>query len=258
MVAAPVLPVGRRLRRLVADKSRYGAGRRKRLAIFHDCRTDGRCLSRRPPAGELKRHGDFGLGTFNALDGEMIVLDSRVWQVRASGNPAEASDSVGVPFAVVTLFARGIKIDLPAGLNMAGLADFLDGLTGDSSLVGAVRIDGRFAQVQVRSVKAQTRPYLPLSEVLARDQVVFDLVDAEGVLVGFRFPGNFSGVNVAGWHLHFISADRRAGGHVLELITGQAQATLNPVTSLEIQLLLNGRNGAAGSLPSGALLRAVE
>jgi acetolactate decarboxylase len=134
-------------------------------------------------AGELKRHGDIGLGTFNALDGEMIVLDGRVWQVRASGNPAEAADSVGVPFAVVTRFTRGTQIDLPAGLDMAGLADFLGAQTGDSGLVGTVRVDGRFAQMKVRSVKAQTRPYLPLSEVLARDQVVFDLVDAEGVLV---------------------------------------------------------------------------
>jgi acetolactate decarboxylase len=209
-------------------------------------------------AGELKRRGDLGLGTFNALDGEMIVLDGQVWQVLASGTPAEATDSLDVPFAVVTRFAPRKKVELPTGLDMAGLAALLDSRIGDLGLIQAVRIDGHFAQLKVRSVRAQTPPYRPLTEVLARDQIVFDLANAEGTLVGFRFPANFSGVNVPEWHLHFLSADRRTGGHVLGLVTGPAHAELDPMTSLEIDFLPDGRNGAVEGLPDDAALRAAE
>src|SRR6202158_1160555 len=43
--------------------------------------------------GELKTHGDFGLGTFDGLDGEMIELDGKVFQVRADGHAHPVEDS---------------------------------------------------------------------------------------------------------------------------------------------------------------------
>ncbi len=196
-------------------------------------------------AGELKRHGDFGLGTFDALNGEMIELDGQVWQVPASGRPTRAADDARLPFAVVVRFSPHQKIVVPAGLDMAALGALLDSQIGDLGLVQAVRIDGRFTQLKARSVRAQTPPYHPLAEVLARDQVVFNLVNAQGTLVGFRFPACFSGVNVPGWHFHFIAADRRSGGHVLGLVTGREQAELNAVKNFSVQFLPPGSNVGA-------------
>jgi acetolactate decarboxylase len=177
-------------------------------------------------AGELKTHGDFGLGTFNALNGEMIVLGGQIWQVPASGRPALVADTVRVPFAAVMRFEPHPKIAVPAGLDLTALSALLDTRIGDLGLIQVVRIDGRFPQLKARSVKPQTPPYQPLSEVLARDQVVFDLVNVHGTLVGFRFPACFSGVNAPGWHFHFLAADRRSGGHVLDLVTGPSRAML--------------------------------
>ena len=114
----------------------------------------------------------------------------------------------------MTRFEPHPKIAVPAGLDLTALSALLDTRIGDLGLIQAVRIDGRFPQLKARSVKAQTPPYQPLSEVLARDQVVFDLVNVQGTLVGFRFPACFSGVNAPGWHFHFLAADRRSGGHV--------------------------------------------
>ena len=188
-------------------------------------------------AGALKCHGDFGLGTFNALDGEMIVLDRQVWQVPANGRPTLAADTVRVPFAAVTRFAPHPKIAIPAGLHMAALAALLDRRIGDLGLIQAARIEGRFAQLKVRSVRAQTPPYQPLNEVLARDQVVFDLVNTRGTLVGFRFPADFAGVDAPGWHFHFLAADRRSGGHVLGLVTGSGQAMVDIVTKFSVDFL---------------------
>ena len=53
---------------------------------------------------ELKKHGDFGIGTFDALDGEMIVLDGVVYQAKADGHIYQAADNLTTPFATVTYF----------------------------------------------------------------------------------------------------------------------------------------------------------
>ena len=207
--------------------------------------------------GELKTHGDLGLGTCNGLDGEMVVLDGKVWQVRTDGRPAEAADSLAVPFAAVIRFVARSTLVVPAGLDMAGLTALLDSRIDDPTLVQAVRIDGRFARLKVRSVPAQTPPYRPLTDIVPKEQTVFDLTEAAGTLVGFRFPPDLAGANVAGWHLHFIAADRRTGGHVLGVTTGPARAALDPAVRLIVQLLPGARLGKDAAA-EGAAVRAVE
>lgn len=204
-------------------------------------------------AGQLKTHGDLGVGTFNALNGEMIVLGGQIWQVPASGHPVLAADTVRVPFAVVTRFEPHPKNRVPAGLDLTALSALLDTRIAELGLIQAVRIDGRFPQLKARSVKPQTRPYQPLSEVLARDQIVCDLVNVQGTLVGFRFPVCFSGVNAPGWHFHFLAADRRSGGHVLALVTGPSQATLDVVTEFAVKFLPIGRNKSVCTPPQSCV-----
>ena len=197
--------------------------------------------------GELRTHGDLGLGTFNGLDGEMILLDGTVWQVRPDGRPAVAADGVGVPFATAIRFAARRTLEVPAGLDMAALTALLDGTVEDPSLIQAVRIDGRFGRLTLRSVPAQIPPYRPLADIIPGEQVVFDLTDAEGTLVGFRYPPNLAGANVAGWHMHYVAADRRSGGHVLGLTTTAVRAALDPVARLSIQLLPGARLGTGAA-----------
>src|SRR5438132_1663193 len=45
----------------------------------------------------LLEHGDFGVGTFEGLDGEMVILDGEIYQ--AAGNVRRRSDDFPVPFA---------------------------------------------------------------------------------------------------------------------------------------------------------------
>ena len=204
----------------------------------------------------LAQHGDLGLGTFNRVDGEMVVVDGRVWQVRADGRPAEAAPATLVPFAAVIAFKPERTLELPAGLDLAGLAAFLDGQLADRGLPQAIRIDGRFVRLKLRSEAAQSPPYRPLAAVL-KEQVVLELADLEGTMVGFRFPAALGAVNVPGWHFHFVSADRRRGGHVLDLGTGSgARAALQTVTGLEAELL----PGATGmdDTPAAATVRQIE
>jgi acetolactate decarboxylase len=185
--------------------------------------------------GELRRHGDFGLGTFNALDGEMAACDGAFYQVKADGRVYPVQDAQRTPFAVVQWFEPDLELRLDGADDMAALQRTFDGVLGSHNVFCALRVDGRFAHVRTRSVPAQARPYRPLVEV-TRDQPEFELTDVEGTLIGFRFPDYAAGLNVPGYHLHFLTADRAAGGHVLELrlVGGLAHADCTSGFHLEL------------------------
>jgi acetolactate decarboxylase len=185
---------------------------------------------------ELAEHGDLGLGTLNRLDGEMIAIDGEFFDADVDGAVRPIGPEERTPFAVVTEFAPTVAGEIEAGLNHGALLERLDALVPDGAASFAVRLDGHFEAVRARSVPAQDPPYRPLSEVVA-DQHVFDLADVEGSMVGFRFPAYVEGIEVAGYHLHFISADRRRGGHVLGSRTGiGVRARIDPSADLHVEL----------------------
>lgn len=167
---------------------------------------------------ELKGHGDFGLGTFNALDGEMIVLDGQVYQASADGTARLPAVEIETPFAAVTFFEADQHATIRGSMACADLYAELDVLLPDADLPQAIRIDGTFASLKVRAPHRESQPYPPLAEALA-DQAVFDHENIAGTLVGFHLPDALAGVNATGYHFHFISADRQTGGHVLDCQT---------------------------------------
>ncbi len=185
--------------------------------------------------GDLHRHGDFGLGTVNGLDGELVGLDGRFYQVRSDGSVHELGDEVGVPYATVTAFRPNGRAELPAVDSFAALGEALDRRLASLNTVVAVRIHGSFPALRVRSVPRQQPPYRPLAEVV-RDQAVFELTGVTGTLVGFRTPPFMQGIGVPGWHLHFLAEDGRSGGHVLELRAGPLVAELDYAERVVIDL----------------------
>jgi acetolactate decarboxylase len=174
--------------------------------------------------GEIKQHGDFGLGTFEALDGEMILLDGKVYQVDEHGVIREPGDAVRTPFAAVTFFNKGkpgIELALPAGLTLDQVQARVDAALPSANLFYAIRVTGGFSEVRTRSVPRQEKPYRPLAEVV-KTQSLFTIPGTTGELVGLRCPEFSKGVNVPGYHFHYLAADRKNGGHVLGLVTGEA------------------------------------
>lgn len=111
----------------------------------------------------------------------------------------------------------------------------LDGLAPGGASSCAIRLDGRFELVRARSVPRQEPPYRPLAEVVAA-QHVFELREVEGSMLGFRFPTYAEGLEVAGYHLHFISADRTRGGHVLGSRSRGLRVRLDPSNDLHVEL----------------------
>jgi acetolactate decarboxylase len=184
---------------------------------------------------ELQEHGDFGLGTLDALDGEMIAFDGNFYQIRADGRVYPIDGETNTPFAVVTVFEPQSSQTLDRMTDLASLCTRVDRLVGDASVCCSVRVDGRFEHVKTRSVPCQRKPYPPLVDVV-RKQPVFELADVQGTLVGFRFPDYAQGLNVAGYHFHFITADRSAGGHVLQCRITSGELRIDHEADLRVEL----------------------
>jgi acetolactate decarboxylase len=185
---------------------------------------------------ELAEHGDLGLGTLNHLDGEMIALDGGFFRADVDGRLNRIAPGERTPFAVVTRFEPSVDVQLPdEELDHEALLDRLDALVPAGASSCAIRLDGRFERVRARSVPRQEPPYRPLTEVVA-DQHVFELGDVEGTMVGFRFPAYAEGIEVAGYHLHFASADRSRGGHVLGSRSRGLRVRLDPSNDLHVEL----------------------
>jgi acetolactate decarboxylase len=163
--------------------------------------------------GLVREHGDLGLGTFEDLDGEMVVLDGHVYRVSSDGDVHEVPDAATTPFAVVTRFGDPDTVELDVIDDLAALAAAVDARRESGNVFFAVRVDGHFDAVHVRAA-CRTAPGVPLA-VATEDQSEFELVAVDGTMVGFWSPPYASGVEVAGYHLHFMTDDRSAGGHVL-------------------------------------------
>jgi acetolactate decarboxylase len=164
--------------------------------------------------GELKTHGDFGLGTFDGLDGEMIELDGKVFQVRADGHAHPVEDSTRTPFATVSFFKADESARLDRPCDQPAMLAAVAAMLPSQNIFHALRIEGRFDYVKTRAVAKQEKS-VGLEDA-ARDEPIFEFHDVEGTIVGFFTPDYLRGVNVPGYHLHFITADRGAGGHMLD------------------------------------------
>lgn len=184
---------------------------------------------------ELAGHGDLGVGTLNGLDGEMIALDGNFYRADVDG----ATDLIGpeamTPFAVVTRFEPTVAALVSGPLSHEDLLTRIDDLVPPRAPSCALRLDGSFDLVRARSVPRQIPPYRPLTEVVA-EQHLFDFEAVEGTMLGFRFPSYAEGIEVAGYHLHFITADRRRGGHVLDSRVARVHARIDPSTELHVEL----------------------
>lgn len=188
--------------------------------------------------GELKSKGDFGLGTFDNLDGEMLELDGIIYQVKADGQIYEVEDSVTSPFAAVTFFETDIEDTIDEQMNSQQLAEHITALLPGQNVMYAVKITGKFDYMKTRSVAAQEKPYPRLVEV-TKDQSVFEFNDTEGTIVGYWMPEYIDGINVPGYHLHFITQDRTGGGHILDYTISSGNVEIDSTDNFYLELPTN-------------------
>lgn len=188
--------------------------------------------------GEVKEHGDFGIGCFEGIDGEMIALDGEYYQVKADGVAYPVSDNMTTPFSTVTYFERDITANVSAK-NFTELSSAIDTQIPSKNYFYGIRIDGNFPYVKTRAIPKQSKPYLPLKD-LAANQSVFEFHEINGTIVGFYTPECAGGLNVPGYHLHLITADRKAGGHILDLALNSSDVQIDITSGFHMELPTSG------------------
>lgn len=187
---------------------------------------------------ELKEHGDIGIGTFEGVNGEMIVLDGKVYQALGDGSVQEADNDETVPFSNVTFFDKDITSDISDIKNIDALKENLDKTVEENgrNMFYFIKINGTFDKMNVRSELKQKKPYKSLDKALATDQREFNYKDIKGTVVALYCPDYMYGLNTPGWHFHFVSDDRKKGGHILELAFDNAKAEMDKTSGFEMKL----------------------
>lgn len=201
--------------------------------IFQVARLDSLLLGQydgKTTYGTLRHYGDFGVGTFNAVDGEMVALDGSFYQVKADGVAYPVKNSLKTPFAVVTQFDADMTFEIDQSMSLAALLDTISAkLDGEGYY--AIRVDGDFQYAKTRSVHSQPVPYPPLTAVVA-GQEVFEFQNIQGTMVGYLLPEEVAGENAVGYHFHFLTANRQAGGHLLDGIIQQVVVSIDVSSGL--------------------------
>lgn len=185
----------------------------------------------------LKRHGDTGIGTFEGLDGEMIVLDGVVYRANRDCKINVMGDKEMVPFSNVTFFDKDFSVKLSNVPNKAALEKILNETldqNGRNSFY-MVKISGTFNEILIRSESGAKEPYPTLVEAL-KTQNEITPKNISGTVVGLYCPDFMSSLNSTGWHFHFISSDKKIGGHVLELNVKSGEAQLDKTDRFSMDL----------------------
>lgn len=186
------------------------------------------------PVSEILEHGDFGLGTFNHLDGEMVVLDGTVYQLKSDGKAYSVEPGTKTPYACVNFFTPDSEEFIDSELDFPGLTALLARMIPSVNMIYAIRIEGHFRFVKTRSVPRQ-ESYRPLVEV-AREQPEYEHNNIGGVMTGYWTPTFMEALTVPGYHLHFLSSDRQHGGHLLGCQTGGVSIAIQHLPRLEVGL----------------------
>jgi acetolactate decarboxylase len=181
---------------------------------------------------ELLKHGNFGLGTFENLDGEMVVLDGEIYQVRSDGTVTEIIEDIGTPFATVVPFVPDRDEEVDSVASLEALTESCDRYRESDNLFYAFRVDGHFQHVRTRAMRATSAPLAQAAAV----QPEFDFNEVDGTLVGIWAPHFSNAFNVAGYHFHFLSADRTKGGHLLDCSGSALRMRVEKLNDLHLSL----------------------
>jgi len=187
------------------------------------------------PLREVLRHGDLGLGTFNGLDGEMILIDGVCFRMRSDGSIDRPGLDERTPFAIVTRFAASASASIDRPMDRAEVISLVQTMVPSENYLYAVRVDGSFESVTTRTVQRQTPPYRPMREAVG-DQSVLEFRSVAGTIAGFRTPLY---ERSTGGHVHFIDDERSRGGHVLDfrILSGTVEVCV--ATELDLRLPLD-------------------
>ncbi|MEO6909176.1 MAG: acetolactate decarboxylase, partial [Abditibacteriaceae bacterium] len=208
--------------------------------------------------GDVLKHGNFGLGTCQSLNGEVVILGGKAYQVRSDGKVFEIPNNAKTPFAMVTPFEADRTLRVDKSLDFSALQQWLDSVLPTPNIPYAIEITGTFNSITTRSVPVQKEPFPPLAEAV-KHQNEFTFNNVNGTMVGFRMPSFLGQVNVPGFHFHFLTADRKHGGHVLKVQTKDVIVQIQFIRNFQLNIPnLNSFDKANFSTDQSASLQKAE
>lgn len=207
--------------------------------------------------GELKEHGDFGLGTFDMVDGEMIVCDNIYYRADVDGNLSVVADAVITPFAVVNRFIPSQEVGLH-NKTYENIEEYLQKFFPSKNMIYAIKIEGSFSTMLLRSESCQPRTYKKMNETMPELQKTFTKENIEGTLVGVWFPQYLEQLNVPGFHFHFVDKERQTGGHVFNFNLEKGRAYIQVLKSLQVDLIDNDEFATAELVADSDAIHQVE
>jgi acetolactate decarboxylase len=183
----------------------------------------------------LKSKGDFGLGAPDMLDGELTILDGQVYQTKATGQTVIPEDQFKSSLAFVTFFKPDCVFTIKNKADHQTVLQEISKVLQSKNSMFAIKITGKFTYVKTRAFPPVEKEPFPTLTSIADRQKIFDFSNTEGTLVGFYLPEYLNGINVKGFHFHFISSDKKNGGHVLDFEGENLKTEIVPLESFRLE-----------------------
>jgi acetolactate decarboxylase len=186
---------------------------------------------------ELAHYGNFGLGTFDGVNGEMVALDDHFYRIDAEGNAHTVEPQMTTPFAVVTHFKKSDQYELNQFKNLNSLQEHITTILESPNIIYALRLRGNFTDIDLRSEHPQPKGYRPLTETISQVQTTFSFEHIKGTMVGFWFPEYMKAINVPGFHFHFLDAAHQLGGHLFNMKIQHDSLEIMPLFDFGMHLI---------------------
>ncbi len=184
--------------------------------------------------GDLAKHGNFGIGTLDGLNGEMLAVGGVFYQIPSDGKPVQIPASATAPYATITFFEPDQTLTI-SDLNYTQLQAQISQVLPSDGAIYAIKVSGTFDSAQTRSPEKQPQPYPAIADAL-KTQHLFNLTDVSATAVGFWVPSSMNGVDFAGYHLHLITDDHTAGGHLLDCTIQNATVEIDQINNYQLVL----------------------
>lgn len=186
---------------------------------------------------QLLEHGDYGIGTVEGIDGEMIIVDGTAYRAGTDLTPVEVPAGTMIPFAMITELSFSIGYGVSNIDNYTEFKEQFGSLANSDICIGyGILMEAEFQSLTIRSVPGQNEPYPPLTDVIA-NQTTMVLHNVTGTMIGFLFSDSIEGANLPGFHMHFISDDLSYGGHVLDFSVDDAEMIASQLNSVTVSIV---------------------
>jgi acetolactate decarboxylase len=209
------------------------------------------------PLKELLEQGNLGIGTLHGLDGELVIIEGKAYQVTVDGEVMELTGTEKTPYAAVAAFNGEAQLTVEELISQKAFKEKLKENFSSENTFQAVKVTGTFKNIRCRSVEKQTTPYPRLAEV-AEDQAEFKRETVNGTLVGFYTPEIFGTIAVPEFHWHFLSEDLDFGGHVLEFDLEEGTASWQTIETLKQHFPLENETFMEEAIDYGNLADEIE